>query len=99
MKYFILKLKIHIYRSKNLLFIKIFKEFKYFDIEPSNNCVYDHILIENIFLNAINNSISNNYCGSEIPLSITSTNNSVIVKLITDESGSRSGFQFKYSSG
>ena len=77
------------------------KVFKYFDVEPSNNCVYDHVLIENVASNVFkfNDSVINQYCGSELPLPIISSNSYIIVKLITDESGSRSGFKLEYTSG
>ncbi len=82
------------------MFYKIlFKVFKYFDVENSNNCVYDHVLIENVASSVFNESVTNQYCGSELPLPIISSQNYLIIKLITDESGSRSGFKLEYTSG
>jgi hypothetical protein len=58
--------------------------------------MYDHILIEDLILS---NETSNKFCGSEIPSVIFSANNLLIIKLLSDDSGARNGFQVEYSSG
>lgn len=68
-----------------------------FDLEPQQECTYDHIAI---FDGPNSNSTSlGRFCGSKVPHTITSSQNKAYMTFKSDASVQRKGFKAHYSTG
>lgn len=64
-----------------------------FDIEESNDCIFDSVTV----IDGLTSNHSRKYCGTTIPVVMTSVNNVVRVNFHSDSTVSSDGFALTYS--
>ncbi|XP_071156308.1 cubilin-like isoform X2 [Mytilus edulis] len=69
--------------------------FSSFDVEDSSDCSYDYVEIRDG--TSADSAVLNKFCGSQVPDPVTTTQNSMWVKFVSDGSVHNTGFQATYA--
>ncbi|XP_052697133.1 cubilin-like isoform X2 [Crassostrea angulata] len=70
--------------------------FTAFDLEGSTNCIYDYLTVYDG--GSVQSPLLGRFCGAQIPAPVSSTQNMMTVKFVTDGSQHNTGFMASYTS-